>query len=538
MSGFILVFNRERVPVEPTVMARMMAALAHRGPDGADTCLSTAVGLGHLHFWTTPEEVGERQPLADASGRVHLVFDGRLDNRKELLGTLACANPKASDAALILRAYERWGEESFARLLGPFALALFDTSGRRVVCARDGLGDRTLYYYLDARVLVVAAEERAVLAHPAVSSRVNERRLAAYFALEHPADGSTFFTDVTELLPAHVLRVGEEEQRLWRYWDADPRRRVRYRTDGEYGEHFRALLDESVTCRLRTSTSPTVMMSGGLDSTSIAALASLYLRRRRPPVRLRTISYIFDELTSCDERWFMEAVATRYHTEAVQFPGDDGWPLRGVETWPLNPNTPEDNLYRRLLERVYRIARERGSRTILTGGFGDHLYAGARYWLVDFLKEGRMRQALRESVWEAGRYGLWNLARNNLLPVIGWRWLRHLRPRVRPAWLTAEANALLPASDSWPASMAAAARPEQHDSILGLRGGYDIAAETVHTSHAGVELRLPYRDRRLVEFMLAIPAHQLYRHGLYKHVLRTAMVGVLPERIRRRRHPT
>src|SRR5581483_6582790 len=100
MSGFILVFNRERVPVEPTVMARMMAALAHRGPDGADTCLSTAVGLGHLHFWTTPEEVGERQPLADASGRVHLVFDGRLDNRKELLGTLACANPKASDAAL------------------------------------------------------------------------------------------------------------------------------------------------------------------------------------------------------------------------------------------------------------------------------------------------------------------------------------------------------------------------------------------------------------------------------------------------------
>ncbi len=539
MSGFLCIFHRDRAPADPRVAQRMLATLDHRGSDGADLTTLSHVVLGHQHFWTTPEEVGERQPLSGKEGSLTLVFDGRLDNRADLLQALNCQDPTLSDARLILYAYERWGTDCVKHLLGPFAFALYDHTQRAAFCARDALGDRTLYYYLDARVVVVASEEQAILQYPTVTTRVNESRLASYFALEHPTDGSTFFTDVTELLPAHILRVGEDDHRTWRYWDVDARRRVRYQTDEEYGEHFHALLDESVACRLRTSAPAAVMMSGGLDSTSVAALASLHLRQHFPAVQLCTISYVFDELTSCDERWFMEAMTTRYHTEAIQFPGDDGWPLCDVDTWPLNPNTPEDNLYRRLLERVYRIAHERGTRTILTGGFGDDLYAaGARYWLADLLKEGRVHQAVRESVWELRRYGFHRLARRNLLPLLGWHWLRKLRPRTRPTWLTTEAQALLPESDSWPVSAATAARPEQHQTILGLRGGYDIAAETVHTSRAGVELRLPYRDRRLVEFMLAIPAHQLYRHGLYKHVLRMGMRGVLPERIRRRRHPT
>lgn len=539
MSGFICIFQRDQAPVEHEVAQRMLATLKHRGPDGADLTVSSHVALGHQHFWTTPEEVGERQPLRATDGNRTLVFDGRLDNRADLLQALECQETTLSDAKLILSAYERWGTDCVKRLLGPFAFALYDRTERTVFCARDALGDRTLYYYLDARVLVVASEEQAILRYPTVTTRVNERRLASYFALEHPTDGSTFFTNVMELLPAHVLYVGEEKYRTWRYWDVDPRRRVRYRTDEEYGEHFHALLNESVLCRLRTSAPPAVMMSGGLDSTSVAALASRHLRQHFPSAQLRTISYVFDELTSCDERWYMEAMTARYQTEAIQFLGDDGWPLREVATLPPpNPNTPEDSPYRRLFRRVYEIAHERGTRTILTGAFGDDLYAGARYWLLDLLKEGRLRQAVVDSVWEMRRYGFRRLARRNLLPLLGWRWVRKLRPRARPTWLTTEATALLPDSDAWPVSAASAARPEQHRMLLGLHEGHDIATETVQANRAGVELEFPYRDRRLIEFMLAIPAHQLYRHGLYKPILRVGMRGILPERIRRRRHPT
>lgn len=539
MSGCVLVFHRDHAPIDPSVSERMLAVLGHHGPDGCDLSYSPSVTLGHQHFWTTPEEIGEKQPLTEPTGRFHLVFDGRLDNRQELLTLLDCNRERMSDAALLLLAYERWTEACFARLLGPFAVALFDAAQRRVVCARDPLGDRTLFYFMNSRILIVASEEQAILTHPAVARRVNESRLAAYFALQVPSDGSTFFADVSELPPAHVMVVGEEGVRTWRYWTANLATNMRYRTDAEYAEHFQTLLADSVACRLRTLSPPVVMMSGGLDSTSVAALAARQGQTDPSSTRLRTISYVFDELQSCDERWFMEAMSSRYNIEAIQIPGDDAWPLRNVTTWPLNPNTPEGNLYRRLKERIYRVARDGGTRTVLTGVFGDELYAGAEYWLCDFLREHRFTQAWHESRLHIREQGLWDFLKSSALRRLpGARWLRELRPTPNPRWLTDYARAKLPATDPWSDLVRVSHRPEQYDSVLGPYAAQDASEEIFHASQFAIELRHPYRDRRLVEFMLAVPAYQLYSQGLYKHILRNAMKNILPERIRTRRRPT
>ena len=539
MSGLVLTFNRDRAPTDLPVGTRMLTALKHRGPDGSDVVHTPLVLLGHQHFWTTPEEIGEHQPLAESTGRFYLVFDGRLDNRQELLNSLDCHHPQISDAALLLLAYERWAEDCFTRLVGPFAAALFDATRRRVVCARDALGDRTLFYFLNAHVLVVASEEQAVLTHPAVARRIDEHRLAACFALQVPADGSTFFTGIAELLPAHVLVVGEENVQTRHYWTANPTAQLRYRSDAEYAEHFQALLADSVACRLRAPSPPAVMMSGGLDSTSVAALAARRLQMHPTPARLRTVSYVFDELQSCDERWFMAAMADWYKLETVQICGDDAWPLCDADTWPFNPNTPEENLYRRLKERVYQTTRDSGTRVLLTGVFGDELYAGAEYWLWDLLRERRFLQAWCESGSHLQRYGLWDSLKSPALRRLpGIQGLRRLRPTPTPHWLTDYAKAKLPETDPWAELSRAACRPEQYESVLGSYTAQDASGEIFHASRCGIELRHPYRDRRLIEFMLAIPAHQLYSQGLYKHILRNAMKGILPERIRTRHRPT
>ncbi len=300
MSGFGLIFNRHREPVDPTVAERLLGALHHRGPDGCDMYHGPSLSMGHQHFWTTPEEFGERQPLTASPG-LHLVFNGRLDNRQELLHALGHSSAQGqtlSDARVILLAYQRWAEHCFAHLLGPFALALYDAGRRRVVCARDPLGDRTLFYYLTAKYLIIASEEQAILTHPAVSATLYSPRLAAYFACQAPADGTTFFAGVHELLPAHAMVIGANTSRTWRYWDVDPSASIRYRSEAEYADHFRSLLEQSVACRLRSAATPAVMMSGGPDSTSIAAIASRQLGRQSPTQRLPTLSVVFDAFAS------------------------------------------------------------------------------------------------------------------------------------------------------------------------------------------------------------------------------------------------
>jgi len=282
-----------------------------------------------------------------------------------------------------------------------------------------------------------------------------------------------------------------------------------------------------------------MMMSGGLDSTTVAALAARRLSETGVQNSLWALSYVFDELSSCDERPFMAAMYAQHPIEAVYVPGDDAWPLRQVETWPVNPNAAEGNPYRWLKERIYHAAQYRGSRVMLTGIFGDELYSGAEYWLCDFLREGCFEQAWQESLWHLRTPECWGFLRNALLSCLpGVQWLRRVRRQQHRPWLTAYARSCMPVDDAWSIRVQAARRPSQFDILLGPSSANDSVGEIFHASRCGVELRHPYRDRRLVEFMLAIPASQLYRRGRYKYMLRNAMRKTLPEQIRTRKEPT
>lgn len=535
LSAFAVIFERQNTPVDPAMFARIMEQLIHRGPNGSDTLHMGNLSMGHWHFWTTPEEINERQPLELSGSPFKIVFDGRIDNREELFGKLSlesAGGKSLSDAALALRAYAHWGDTCFEQFVGEFALVIFDEHSREVICARDQLGDRGLYYALDHKRLVIASEPWAVARAYDKQPELNESAVVHFFALQVLENGQTFFNDVYELLPAHIIKVDANGQRTWRYWQPDSRNKIRYKTDQEYADHFLALLTESVCCRMRSVLPVGVMMSGGLDSTSVASLAARIIT----PKSLTTISYVFDELTDCDERRYIDAVKERWNTCSIQFTGDDDWAFKNWKDWPHNPNQPSVNFYRLLLEHTFKRAKEEGIGVLLTGHAGDHLYDGRKDWIADMLIDGKFKQMLTELASQIKGMGWKATLKTGHLRRTARRILDGIHPgihlprstRTAPAWLDPNyAKFLTRSQNSHPAF-------ERYGLLLRLMTSQDIVFGVAVTSSYGIEYRHPYRDRRLVEFILAIPAYQIYRQGIQKYILRAAMRGILPEDVRTR----
>lgn len=539
MSAFAVLFERTNTPLDPGLLNGVMERLNHRGPDGRDTFISERLAMGHWHFWTTPEEVGERQPLKLDEFPFRIVLDGRLDNRSELLARLDLP-ASISDAALIVHAYARWGESCFEHFIGEYALVIYDEMSDQLVCARDALGDRTLFFSFHGSQVIIASEPWAVAALQ-TSIELDEIGLTCYFTLQAAPDGKTLFKNITELLPAQVMTITSSSEHRHFSWEPDPTRRTRFKRDEEYAEQFLALLEQSLRSRIRSATPVGILMSGGLDSTSVACLTA----RLIAPAPLTTVSFIFDDenLKDCDERNYMNAVQERWGTRSIQIPCDDAWPYKDWEHWPQNPNRPDGNVFRWIKERVYQRAHTEGLRILLTGEGGDHLYAAGVDWLGDMLLEGRLlgsAKGLAQQIKRRGWQTSWasghvqRAVRILLKEILPANITQRLRAKpIPPDWLTPHASRLWSPETSrfHPTLM-------RHENILGARSARGVTGEIPPASRHGIELRHPYRDRRLAEFIFSLPAYQLYQNGLYKHVLRVTMKGILPEIIRTRPRPT
>jgi asparagine synthase (glutamine-hydrolysing) len=525
----------------------MLDASPHRAIDGQQVWHGDYIALAHQHFWIAPEEVGEAQPLVNSAG-LALACDARLDNRAELLSSLELDNrphAKISDAALVLHAYARWGLACVERLLGDFAFVLWDPTAHRLLLARDSLGGRELHYHLTDVCCVAASEIKQVLAHPAVPRILNEGKAAEHLVGVWRSQEETFFVGVHSLPPGHWLAIAPQTVVKQRYWEADLTARVHYRCDADYADHFRTLAATAVRDRLRTASPVGISLSGGLDSTTLAALAAPLLAQSAGQTRLRSFSYVFDEFSQCDERAFIEPVAQRYGLEARYIPSDRRWTLHDLTRWPTSPDAVIGDAYVLLFEAVLQAARESGCRLLLNGHFGDALFAGGRYWAADLLR-GRRLRTLAESAgrgesfsWQRdlGVFGLWPLTPQPLR-----RAVQRVRPRPAAAWhpgihpelaRRTDLAARLDTGRRRPAHVAPD-RWERYQSVLSGGWAQGIALVREWTHRHGLEIAMPLWDRRLVEFVLAIPADQLGRPQQTRRVQRAAMAGLLPEAVRLR----
>ena len=204
MSAIAGMVNLDGAPIDPATVTRMAARLGARAPDGTVVWCEGSAALIHGQFSVTPESEDERQPLADTASGLVISFDGRLDNRPELLDALAI-DPEAGDAALTLGAYRMWGEAAAAHLLGDFAFAIWDSTERRLVCGRDTTGVRTLFYRVGRGWIAWASAIDILAAGVNPLPAPNEGMVGEYLTGIVTDKHETLFQDIYRVPPAHVL---------------------------------------------------------------------------------------------------------------------------------------------------------------------------------------------------------------------------------------------------------------------------------------------------------------------------------------------
>ncbi|MEW6544778.1 MAG: asparagine synthase (glutamine-hydrolyzing) [Nitrospirota bacterium] len=545
MSGIAGILHRDGQPVNRADLWRLTDCLAHRGPDGHGHWINGPVGLGHVLLQTTPESSHERQPWSDESGRLCLTLDGRVDNRDELQGALEGAGAtfrNETDAELVLRAYECWGEGCAKRIIGDFAFAIWDEPSQRLFCARDHIGIRPFYYFLSGRLFLFGSEPHLILRHPDVHPEPNEGMIGEYLANQVTSQEETLFRGVLRLPPAHYLIVTPRSVRKTRYWDADPSNELHYRADAEYAEHFLSVFGEAVRCRLRSRTPVGADLSGGLDSSSVVGLVQSLVRRGAVLDKgFEAFSLVFPG-TACDESPYIDAVVERWGLRAnkllPEFADADAIALqiRRHLDFPDYPNQTMSN-------PLSALAREKGIAVVLTGIGGDDWLGSGFPPHADLLRSGRWLALIRQLRQDPQGLGLMqNL--QELLAIVLPAWvLRPYRWAVRrdglPPWIDGGfarrvdlADRLRAPSPAGPFTSYA-----QRDIFLSLRSGeHTLSCELVDRSAArfGLENRHPFNDRRFIEFVLSLPQTQRQRDGRIKFIMRQAMRDLLPDLVRER----
>jgi asparagine synthase (glutamine-hydrolysing) len=525
----------------------MLGAIANRGPDASRVWSSGAVGLGHCLLATTPESVGEVQPHVAADGGLSIVFDGRIDNRQELAEEFARARVALSadfDAAFVLASYRRWGADCAPKLLGDFAFAVWDAQHRRLFCARDVMAQKPFYYHHRRDLFLFASEPQALLKHPAVGRRPNEGMVGECLSVI-TSTADTLLADVQRLPRAHRIAVSPGGFKLDTYWEIDTARTIRYRTVDEYCEHLRALLRQVVGDRLRSSTNTGVLLSGGVDSSSIMATATQLRRSGDVTVGCDAFSLI-DPGGPLDEKAFIDrTVATLGCTSHQYTPAV--FPVQAYHDVTRRRADMASPPNARLVSSVKGGAQLHGVRVLLSGVGSDEWLGGTFDHCADLFRTLRWG-ALGSYLRSLSRFPDFELPRQTL-KVMTWPLLsRAARRRIKmligrdgvPRWIRRDfarrialADRLYPPTPDPPFPTIA-----QRSIYLDMTSGatiHCIEDEERSAAEFGLEIRYPYADRRVMEFGLAIPEDLRWRGGAQKFVLREAMREQLPVEVRLRR---
>lgn len=541
MCGIVgYVANRELVTDERWVVAR--DSLAHRGPDdaGAWAAPGGTVRLASRRLAILDLSPAGHQPIVDDEAGLVIVHNGEIYNYLELQADLAALGHRFrshSDTEVLLAAYREWGRDCLARLNGMFAFAIWDMKNETLFAARDRFGEKPFFYVTDEKRLAFASEVKALLASGIVTAAPNHRAIYRYLAFREIDRGAeTLFDGVHALPPAHALIYSRRTRKLetWQYWDLDPAMQLTLGGSTAYAIRFRELLEDSVRLRLRSDVPVGSSLSGGLDSSTLVCLVA---KENASGVR-KTFSARFDDPRLDEGRYIELAIAAAQADGHMVAPD----PVRLPEemervTWHQEEPFFSTSIYAQWC--VMRLAREEGVTVLLDGQGGDETLAGYHMYFGPFLrgelKRGRwlsFARTLRAYLHEHG---------TGDLPVILFGFLparlRHsVRRRLRPLAIPASYR------KAW-GSAEGAPRPRFRDALN--QAQYDTLTRTVLPTllryadrNAGAfarEIRLPFLDHRLVEFLFAIPSEERLRGTTTKSILREALCGVLPEEIRTRR---
>ncbi|MBZ0329228.1 hypothetical protein KZO25_02715 [Halomonas sp. ANAO-440] len=493
-----------------------------------------------------------------------LLADARLDNRDECAaGSNHFGGKSATDVELMLSTLVQSGEEGPSRLLGDFAYALWDGRHRRLHLARDAMGLRPLYYRVEENRILFASEVQQILSVPGVPRCLNERAVAWHLCGMQTPPGEVFYAGIDEVRPAEEVVIDiSAVKRSRTFWKPDPEARIRYRDERDYAAHLQELLTTSVRARLRARDPVGISLSGGVDSTSVAAVAGWLRQQGENLPSMRAYSWVFPEsLAECDESETIYRIADHFRIPVTEVPAEQTYPLVDDELNRPHEDDPFFSMYQPFFENSLSAAAADGASIMLYGFRGDVICGGSVDDVPGILMSGRFGEARR------------NLARLAKINALGRRetvtqfllrpmmldmlkghhpatWLDSLRGKKDGEAIVQRLQAApsrhaeehvsrgfldrmgLPAAEphyvtslDWP-HQAARDRYIHIASPLVVRGiGF---AERVSARH-GLGLADPWSDRRLADFILACPQHLVATVREPKRIARRAMAGIMPD---------
>jgi len=575
MSGICGIFSFNAASPSMQEIELMNAALLFRGKDHVGLQCDGAIAMGCTLMRTTPQSLTESFPMR-GSGNLVLTADARLDNRNELMDSLGLQetpdNP-ISDGALILASYLKWGETCAEHLLGDFAFALWDSQAEKLFCARDHFGIRPFCYTSNGRRFLFASEVSALIALPGVPKKVEERYLSDYLCKNFEEKRLTGLKDIFRLEPAHILVVDKNgESRSIRYWQADKNRELPAATDEEYIEGFRERLFTAVRRRLASTTSVASELTGGQDSSMIAAVAQQLLKERgetlktftnaRPEKKTQTIDDMWKRPKVSDERPLVDMIlrwcGLSEHTYITE--PDQECYIETVRCLMKYKGYPQVSHYGEAAIPLYQAASRSGCRVLLSGLGGDQCVTGmSTGYYAEREHNAEWKTMFREAKGMSAIFGssvLWNLVCRFFLmnhpalrvPLLrlfkGEKDVRRLDFNLTPitptfAKRTDAVNRTWKTRATYIAGYPLPGKSAKDKDFVDMDWGYipNSAEERSSSSLAcGVECRFPLLDKELVEYVLALPRHMKVRDGWRRYIARRSMEGFLPPEAQWRKH--
>jgi asparagine synthase (glutamine-hydrolysing) len=528
----------------------MLQPIAWRGPDGIFEWSQDSIAVAALVCNSTAAALEDGAPVFDTETNTLALFEGRLDDRSQLLRDLQLRKHEEdciSDVRLLLAAHKKWGDACFERFAGDFACIIWQAGPRRCLCARDRFASRPFFYALDACRFLFASEPRALLRHPAVVPDPNLGVVGEHLLFRFQSIEETLYRDIKRLPPGHLLVVEPQHIKLTCYWSPTRIRRVRYRRFDDYAEHFAELLRLAVVDRLRCDCPVAVALSGGLDSTAIVRLAEEHMSSRGIPDQLLAYSVVFPGL-ECDESIYIdEAVRdlqVASHRIVYEGIGTPNWAEQARHSADL-PEYPTFAMNDPLL----RAASAAGARVLLAGEGGDEWLSGTSTPYIALLRRLAIAD-IAKHLYRQGRQLGARQALDNFLKCLAWASIPsgmlktvyrmravhlpagalsedyiaryHIKERVRPTPLPAE-----------PLSLAL-----RHILLLASGPMRVHFAEACERSDArrGMQRWSPFHDRRIADFVLGVPDDIHSDGATSRLLLRRSLRQLLPGVIAARKH--
>ena len=537
--------NFDGKPVDPEDLDRVRSALAPYGPDGEGYLCSNNFGVLYRAFHTTKESRSELQPHVSSAGAI-ITWDGRLDNREELIDQLGHQlSADSTDLAIVGAAYERWETDCFAKLVGDWALSIWNPRDCSITFAKDLAGTRHLYYVLEKEQVTWCTILDPLVHFADHSFRLDEEYIAGWLSF-FPATHLTPYAGIHAVPPSCFVRLTKGTRRVAKYWDFDPAKRIHYRADAEYEEHFRAVFSDAVRRRLRSDTPVLAELSGGMDSSSIVCVADDVVARTRAGLqipRLDTVSYYDESEPNWNERPYFTKVEEKRGRTGCHIDLSTHGPVIGEFDSDHFQATP--GVADRATETSKRFAAclaSQGNRVVLSGIGGDEVTGGVPTpipELEDLLATGRFTSLAHQlKIWALNKRKPWihlllETARVFFPPaLVGVSKHRQPADWLRPRFINQHQKALT----GYPSTLQLfGPLPSFQEDLWTLEGLRRQLACNALSAVPLYEKRYPYLDRDFLTFMFAVPASQLVRPGQRRSLMRRALAGIVPDEVLNRR---